>query len=77
MADEQQKVHELRLINADLQKGQNIYIAHKYDKIDETLGKFLNSRPETADMRIMFLRESEGVYIFGQKRVYIKIEKGD
>jgi hypothetical protein len=24
----------------------------------------------------MFLRESEGVYQFGQKRVYIKIEKG-
>jgi len=28
-------------------------------------------------MNIMFLRESEGVYQFGQKRVYIKIEKGD
>ena len=27
-------------------------------------------------MKIMFLRESEGVYQFGQKRVYIKIEKG-
>ena len=25
----------------------------------------------------MFLRESEGVYQFGQKRVYIKIEHGD
>ena len=25
----------------------------------------------------MFLRESEGVYQFGQKRIYIKIEKGD
>jgi len=25
----------------------------------------------------MFLRESEGVYSFGQKRVYIKVEKGD
>ena len=25
----------------------------------------------------MFLRESEGVYQFGQKRVYIKVEKGD
>ena len=25
----------------------------------------------------MFLRESEGVYQFGQKRVYVKIEKGD
>ena len=28
-------------------------------------------------MGIMFLRESEGVYQFGQKRVYIKVEKGD
>lgn len=25
----------------------------------------------------MFLRESEGVYQFGQKRVYIKIERGN
>ena len=25
----------------------------------------------------MFLRESEGVYQFGQKRVYIKIGHGD
>lgn len=24
----------------------------------------------------MFLRESEGVYRFGQKRVYVKVEKG-
>lgn len=28
-------------------------------------------------MGIMFLRESEGVYQFGQRRVYIKVEKGD
>ena len=28
-------------------------------------------------MKIMFLRESEGVYRFGQKRVYIKVEKGN
>ena len=27
-------------------------------------------------MNIAFLRETEGVYLFGQKRVYIKIEKG-
>lgn len=25
----------------------------------------------------MFLRESEGVYIFGTKRVYVKVEKGN
>jgi len=28
-------------------------------------------------MGIMFIRESEGVYKFGQKRIYVKVEKGD
>ena len=28
-------------------------------------------------MNIAFLRESEGVYQFGSKRVYVKVEKGD
>ena len=28
-------------------------------------------------MKIMFIRESEGVYKFGQKRIYVKIGKGD
>ena len=28
-------------------------------------------------MYIAFIRESEGVYKFGQRRIYIKIEKGD
>lgn len=29
------------------------------------------------ELKILFLRESEGVYRFGQKRVYIKVEKGN
>lgn len=28
-------------------------------------------------MTILFLRESEGVYKFGQRRVYIKVENGN
>ena len=31
---------------------------------------------ERNPLKILFLRESEGVYQFGQKRVYIKIGKG-
>ena len=54
-----------------------IYIAHKTDRIDQALANFINKYPERKQMGIMFLRESEGVYQFGQKRVYIKIEKGD
>ena len=28
-------------------------------------------------MKILFLRESEGVYRFGSKRVHVKVEKGN
>jgi hypothetical protein len=45
--------------------------------VDEALGNFLNEYPEKDKLQILFLRESEGVYQFGQKRVYVKIEKGD
>jgi hypothetical protein len=41
---------------------QCVYIAHKPDKIDMTLGNFINKYPERKKMGIMFLRESEGVY---------------
>ena len=33
--------------------------------------------PEREKLKIMFLRETEGVYKFGTKRIHIKIEKGD
>jgi len=56
---------------------QCIYIAHKNDKIDRTLANFINKYPERKKMNVMFLRDSEGVYRFGQKRVYIKVEKGE
>jgi len=56
--------------------GQAVYIPKKLDKIDVAVGNFINNYPERDRMSIIFLRESEGVYQFGQKRVYVKIEKG-
>ena len=73
----EQKIQQLLNINEQLENGQAIYIAKKNDKVDRTLGQFLNMYPERQKLQIMFLRESEGVYQFGQKRVYIKIEKGN
>lgn len=73
----EEKIQELLDLNEQLERNQAIYIAKKNDKIDKTLGSYLNKYPEREQMKIMFLRESEGVYQFGQKRVYIKIEKGD
>jgi hypothetical protein len=54
-----------------------VYHPKREDTVDEALGTFINTYPEREKLKILFLRESEGVYQFGQKRVYIKIEKGD
>jgi hypothetical protein len=41
------------------------------------LAEFLNNYPERNKLRIMFLRESDGVYRFGTKRVAIKCENNN
>ena len=56
------KIVELLEHIDNIMKGLPTYIAHKEDKVDKVLGKYINSRPEHAKLDIMFLRESEGVY---------------
>jgi len=55
----------------------NIYIPKREDNVDVSLAKVLNNFPEKEKMKILFLRESQGVYQFGQRRVGIKVEKGE
>ena len=71
------KINDLLKTNKVLEDKLQIYIPKKYDKVDMALALSLNTFTERDKMKIMFLRESEGVYQFGQKRVYIKIEHGD
>ena len=47
----------------------------KDDGIDKRLAEFINNYPERSKLKIMFMRESEGVYQFGSKRVFVKVEK--
>ena len=52
-----------------------MYVPVKDDPIDRKLADFLNNFPDRQRLKVMFLRESEGVYLFGTKRVYVKVEK--
>ena len=51
-----------------------MYIPVKDDEIDLRLAEYINNYPDRSRLRIMFLRESEGVYKFGKRRVYIKLD---
>lgn len=71
------KIRQLGKTIEAMASGQAIYIGHKMDVIDEHLSRYINGYPEREKMKILFLRESEGVYQFGQKRIYLKIDKGE
>ena len=47
----------------------------KEDAVDKKLAEFINNYPERSKLKIMFMRESDGVYQFGTKRVAVKVEK--
>ena len=46
------------------------------DAVDERLADYLNNYPERKNLKIMFMRESEGVYQFGSRKVMVKVERG-
>ena len=52
------------------------YVPVKTDQIDITLSEYINSYPDKKKLKIMFMRESEGVYQFGTRRVMVKVEQG-
>ena len=59
----------------DLKARIAVYIPVKGDATDKKLAEYINNYPDRQKLKIMFLRESEGVYEFGSKRVMVKVER--
>ena len=53
-----------------------IYIPVKDDPIDRKIADYINNFPDRPKLKILFMRESNGVYQFGSKRIAIKTEGG-
>ena len=69
------EIDNLRQYIIDLKSRIAVYIPVKGDVIDKKLAEYINNYPDRQKLKIMFMRESEGVYQFGTKRVYIKCVK--
>ena len=52
----------------------SVYIPVKDDQIDRRLAEYINNYPDRQKLKIMFLRESEGVYEFGSKRIFVRVD---
>ena len=58
----------------DLKSRIAVYIPVQNDAIDKKLAEYINNYPERQKLKIMFMRESEGIYQFGTKRVYVRVD---
>ena len=59
----------------DLKSRAIFYIPVKTDQVDMRLAEFINSYADRSKLKIMFLRDSAGQYMFGTRRVMIKVER--
>lgn len=76
--------HEIeRLHEVVIQLRNNTYVPEnafvyqpvKDDPLDQKLALFINNMPYDVRDKMRFERESEGIYKYGKKRVFMKIEK--
>jgi len=71
----QSEIETLRNYIIDLKSRIAVYIPVKNDQIDKRIAEYINNYPDRQKLKIMFMRESEGVYQFGSKRVHVKVDK--
>ena len=71
----EQEVETLKGYIIDLKSRIAVYIPVKSDDVDQKLAEYINNYPDRQKLKIMFMRESAGVYQFGQRRVQVKVER--
>jgi hypothetical protein len=75
LKDAEIEIESLKQYVMDLKSRIAVYIPVRDDQIDRRLAEYINNYPDRQKLKIMFMRESEGVYEFGSKRVYVKVDK--
>ena len=59
----------------DLKARVAVYVPVKDDPVDQRMAEFINNYPDRSKLKLMFMRDQEGVYDFGSKKVNVRIEK--
>lgn len=62
LKDAEIEIETLKNYIIELKQRIAVYIPIKDDAVDRKLAEFINNYPERSKLKIMFMRESEGVY---------------
>lgn len=71
--DQTEEIETLKVYCMDLKAKVSVYIPIKDDLVDQKLADFVNNYPDRNSLKVMFLRESAGVYEFGTKRIEVRV----
>lgn len=58
----------------ELKDKSAVYVSLSDDIIDRKIAEFINASNDPQKLTKLFIREREGVYQFGSKRVFVKME---
>lgn len=72
--EREEYIEELVATVVALREAMEVYVPTKGDVIDNVLADYINTRNDTNKVKMLFVRENEGVYQFGSKRIYVKVE---
>eukprot|EP00358_Blepharisma_japonicum_P001495 CAMPEP_0202951628 /NCGR_PEP_ID=MMETSP1395-20130829/32557_1 /ASSEMBLY_ACC=CAM_ASM_000871 /TAXON_ID=5961 /ORGANISM="Blepharisma japonicum, Strain Stock R1072" /LENGTH=353 /DNA_ID=CAMNT_0049659337 /DNA_START=1106 /DNA_END=2164 /DNA_ORIENTATION=- len=72
LEDRDGEIEVLREMVSQLQSKPDVYVAVKDDPVDAAIADYVNTRK----IEVPFVREDLGIYLFGSKRVFIKLENG-
>ena len=75
--DHKVEVDALKAYVTDLTARLNVYIPIKTDAIDTALAQYMNNYPDKKKIKIMFIRQGQGIYLFGSSLVNIKCERNN
>ena len=74
LKNSEEEIESLKTYIIDLKSRIAVYIPVKGDPTDKKLAEYINNYPERSKLKIMFMRESEGIYQFGTKKVYVRVD---
>lgn len=74
MKESELEIDSLRDYIVELKQRVAVYIPMKSDDVDKRLAEYINNYPDRSKLKIMFMRESEGIYLFGTRKIYVRVE---
>ena len=70
--DEEEITH-LKAYILELKARVAIYLPVRDDPIDMKVAEYINNYPDRLKLKVMFMRETAGVYAFGTKRINVEV----